>query len=81
MKSIFPEEPPTYPNYKASKHISDELSCDHSDHPNNQRYPPLQSLPWGVADRLIYSEGTLSYNLVSELKEVITKLHRSYLND
>ena len=27
------------------------------------------------------SEGTLSYNLVSELKEVITKLHRSYLND
>ena len=28
-----------------------------------------------------HSEGTLSYNLVSELKEVITKLHRSYLND
>ena len=35
----------------------------------------------GILTLGTHSEGTLSYNLVSELKEAITKLHRSNLND
>ena len=56
-------------------------------------FPTLKSLSAGLADASVSntarnhdlkescSEGTLSYDLVSELKEVIAKLHRSYLND
>ena len=43
--------------------------------------PAAMKFPLHGAQGVGLSKRHMCYNLVSELKEVITKLHRSYLND